>query len=94
MTTLAPTEAVKQAVVRGCASRAEIAAETGLAAGVVELVMDHLERSGELRRETLSSCPSGGCGSCDSSGACSGSGRSVASRGPVLLKLTARPKEG
>ncbi|WP_407921615.1 hypothetical protein [Corynebacterium epidermidicanis] len=55
----------------------------------MELVMEHLERSGELVRESLSSCPSSGCGSCTANTGCSGAANPQG-RGPVLLQLRKR----
>ncbi|MEJ5929209.1 FeoC-like transcriptional regulator [Corynebacterium sp. H128] len=81
---MTPTELVRNAILAGCASREEISRRSGLGAGTVELVMENLERSGGLVRETLSSCSASGCGSCGQSTGCSGA---AGVRGPVLLKL-------
>lgn len=82
---MTPTEQVSGAILTGMTSVGDIARHTGLAQGTVELILEHLERSGALQRETLSSCPSSGCGACGQATGCSGAS---GSRGPVLLKLT------
>lgn len=82
---MTPIEQVRSAILGGTTSAKNIARETGLGEGTVQLILEHLERSGALVRETLSSCPSSGCGSCGQSTGCSGAS---SSRGPVLLKLT------
>ena len=86
---MSPTEQVKEAIKQGKSNPAEIAKATGLGQGTIEVILAHLERSAELVRESLTSCPTGGCGSCSHSDGCSGAegGR----REPVLLKLSARP---
>ncbi|QTH60456.1 MarR family transcriptional regulator [Corynebacterium hindlerae] len=80
-----PTELVRAAISAGCGTVADIARHSGLSRGTVELVMDHMGHTGELVRESLSSCPTSGCGSCSHNSGCSGS---TGARGPVLLKLT------
>ena len=86
---MSPTEKVKEAIRRGNTNPAEIAKTTGLGQGTVAVILAHLERSKELVRESLTSCPSGGCGSCAQAGGCSGA---VAERrGPVLLQLRRTP---
>ena len=82
---MSPTEKVKEAIRRGNTNPAEIAKTTGLAQGTVEVILAHLERSAELVRESLDSCPTGGCGSCAQAGGCSGA--AAKRRGPVLLQL-------
>nr|WP_083984359.1 FeoC-like transcriptional regulator [Corynebacterium epidermidicanis] len=86
---MTPSEQIKSAIRSGCTSRPEIARKTGLSPSTVELVMEHLERSGELVRESLSSCPSSGCGSCTANTGCSGAANPQG-RGPVLLQLRKR----
>lgn len=85
---LTPVAAVRDAIAGGTTSRAGIAQATGLELGTVDLVIEHLRASGELKAETLSACGAGGCGSCPSSSGCvanTGTGR-----GPVLLTLQRR----
>lgn len=91
-----PLAAVREAIADGEVSRADIAARTGLTRATVDAAIEHLERTGALRRERMaSSCPSGGCGGCahataDGS-ACSSSRNGAGTRGPVALVLTRRP---
>ena len=82
---MSPTEKVKEAITQGNSNPADIAQATGLGQGTVAVILAYLERSEELVRESLTSCPSGGCGNCAQAGGCSGA---VAERrGPVLLQL-------
>lgn len=91
-----PLAAVREAIADGEVSRADIAARTGLTRATVDAAIEHLERTGALRRERMaSSCPSSGCGGCahataDGS-ACSSSRNGAGTRGPVALVLTHRP---
>ncbi|MDK8668950.1 MarR family transcriptional regulator [Corynebacterium marquesiae] len=82
---MSPTEKVKEAIKQGKSNPVEIAKATGLGQGTVEVILAHLERSAELVRESLTSCPTGGCGSCAQAGGCSGAVSER--RGPVLLQL-------
>ncbi|MFC3851107.1 FeoC-like transcriptional regulator [Corynebacterium hansenii] len=88
-----PLSAVREAIASGEASRAEIAERTGLSRATVDAAIEHLERTGSLRRERMaSSCPSGGCAHATADGgACSSSGNGAGERGPVALVLTRRP---
>ena len=86
---MSPTEQVKEAITQGKTNPADIAKATGLGQGTVEIILAHLERTAELVRESLNSCPTGGCGSCAQAGGCSGA--AAAHRGPVLLQLRRRP---
>ena len=86
---MSPTEQVKEAIKQGKSNPADIAKATGLGQGTVEIILAHLERSAELVRESLTMCPTGGCGSCAQAGGCSGA--AAAHRGPVLLQLRRRP---
>lgn len=91
-----PLASVREAIADGEVSRADIAARTGLTRATVDAAIEHLERTGALRRERMaSSCPSSGCGGCahataDGS-ACSSSRNGAGTRGPVALVLTRRP---
>ncbi|MBP2332682.1 FeoC-like transcriptional regulator [Corynebacterium freneyi] len=91
-----PLAAVREAIADGEVSRADIAARTGLTRATVDAAIEHLERTGALRRERMaSSCPASGCGGCahataDGS-ACSSSRNGAGTRGPVALVLTRRP---
>ena len=91
-----PLAEVARAIGDGAGTRVGIARATGLSADVVDAALAHLERTGMLVSEQLSSgCPDGGCGSCpsgkaDGSAGCGASGMQSA-RGPVMLKLTRRP---
>lgn len=96
-----PQAAVRAAIAEGVASRTAIARRTGLAPATVDAVIDHLERTGALRREQLaSSCPSGGCGGCAMAQAAGGGcpsestggadGKGSRRRGPVALVLMRR----
>ena len=72
-----------------------IAAATGLSRSTVDAAIDHLERTGSLRRERMaSSCPSSGCGGCAHAGgdgsACPSSRIGDGPPGPVALVLTRR----
>ncbi|MBK4149633.1 MarR family transcriptional regulator [Corynebacterium macginleyi] len=86
---MSTTDKVKDAIRGGYSIPADIARATGLGQGTVEVILDHLEHSAQLVRESLSSCPTRGCGSCSHGDGCSGveAGR----REPVLLKLSVRP---
>jgi hypothetical protein len=79
---------VLDAARRGTASRADLAARTGLPPDVVDAAVDHLIRTGALHAETLgSACPAGGCAGC---GAPTGHGCGDAAArtpGPVLITL-------
>ena len=86
---MSPTEQVKEAIKQGKSNPADIAKATGSGQGTVEIILAHLERTAELVRESLTSCPTGGCGSCAQAGGCSGA--AAAHRGPVLLQLRRRP---
>ncbi len=94
--TRSPLAAVREAIADGEVSRADIAARTGLTRATVDAAIEHLERTGALRRERMaSSCPSSGCGGCahataDGS-ACPSSRNGADTRGPVALVLTRRP---
>ncbi len=97
-TTGTPQAAVRAAIAEGVASRIAIARRTGLAPATVDAIIDHLERTGALRREQLaSSCPASGCGGCamaqGAGGSCpSGSAgeKGARRRGPIALVLTRR----
>lgn len=95
-TTAAPLAAVRGAIAAGRSSRAEIAERTGLSRSTVDAAIDHLERTGMLRRERMAtSCASGGCSGCDHAaamgGACSAAPTSPdGERGPVALVLVDR----
>lgn len=67
-----PTLLVKDAMSHGAASREAIARRTKLNPGTVDLVLERLERSGELYRELLTACSPGGCGSCMAAQQCCG----------------------
>ena len=86
---MSPTEQVKEAIKQGKSNSADIAKATGLGQGTVEIILAHLERTAELVRESLNSCPTGGCGSCAQAGGCSAA--ATEHRGPVLLQLRRRP---
>ena len=86
---MSPTEQVKEAIKQGKSNPADIAKATGLGQGTVEIILAHLERTAELVREALTSCPTGGCGSCAQAGGCSAA--ATEHRGPVLLQLRRRP---
>lgn len=85
---VSPSEQVRAAIVGGFSRPDDIAKRTGLGVGTVQLILDHLERSGDLVRDSLASCPSSGCGSCRQATGCSGAGGMKGPRGAVLLKLT------
>lgn len=86
---MSPTQQVKEAIKQGKSNLADIAKATGLGQGTVEIILAHLERTAELVRESLNSCPTGGCGSCAQAGGCSAA--ATEHRGPVLLQLRRRP---
>lgn len=86
-----PAEAVQEAISQGISSRRKIAEMTGLQPTTVDLILERMERTGQLRRESLGGmCPGGGCSSCgmSTSGTCAGG---TANNGPVALVLTRRP---
>lgn len=86
---MSPTEKVKEAIAQGKSNPADIAQAAGLGQGTVEVILAYLERSEELVCESLTACPSGGCGSCAQAGGCSGA--AAKHRGPVLLQLQRNP---
>lgn len=89
-----PSKAVGWAIAQGISSRGKIAEVTGLQRATVDLIIDRMERTGELRRESIGGmCPGGGCSSCgmSTSGTCAGSSTGG---GPVALVLTRRPNNG
>ncbi|MGV0326897.1 FeoC-like transcriptional regulator [Corynebacterium confusum] len=81
-----PLATVRELIGGGVTSRAEVAARSGLDAGVVDAILDHLLATGGLVPEPVPGCPSGGCGGCAAAGTCP-SAAGGARRGPVLLKL-------
>lgn len=86
-----PAEAVQEAIAQGISSRRKIAEMTGLQPTTVDLILERMERTGQLRRESLGGmCPGGGCSSCgmSTSGTCAGG---TSNNGPVALVLTRRP---
>ncbi|MFD5867132.1 FeoC-like transcriptional regulator [Corynebacterium sp. NPDC060344] len=88
-----PLAAVRGSIAAGAVSRGAIAERTGLARATVDAAIEHLERTGQLRRERLAaSCPAGGCGGCAHAGAdgsaCSSPSNAARDRGPVALVLT------
>ncbi|MBZ8177349.1 hypothetical protein GSS88_05995 [Corynebacterium sp. 3HC-13] len=80
-----PLAAVENAIAEGAVSRSDIARRAGIHPMTVDAVLEHLLRTGRIRRETLhSSCSSGACSSCAlSDGTCTTTG----ARGPVMLVL-------
>lgn len=85
-----PLADVEAAIAAGASGRRGIADRTGLTPSTVDAALDHLERTGRLRRERLaSSCPAGGCSGCGHAAgdACGG----IPGRGPVALTLLRRP---
>ncbi|AGE36723.1 hypothetical protein [Corynebacterium urealyticum] len=89
MTPMTPQAKVAEAITRGVTRPVDIALETGLGQGTVEVIMTHMERSAQLVREPIGGCPSTGCDRCPQSRVCSGAS---GSRGPVLLKLSSPPR--
>lgn len=77
-TRTSPLATVRELIGRGVTSRAEVAARSGLDAGVVDAILDHLLATGGLVPEPVSGCAA--AGTCPSA---AGGAR----RGPVLLKL-------
>jgi hypothetical protein len=62
-----PATAVLEALDHGARTRAEVAARAGLAADVVDALVEMLLRTGHLGAESLATtCPSGGCSGCGS----------------------------
>ena len=94
---LASTASVLEALWHGePVTGSDLIATTGLTRATVDAAIEHLERTGALRRERMaSSCPSSGCGGCAHATAdgstCSSSRNGAATRGPVALVLTRRP---
>lgn len=86
-----PSEAVQDAIAQGISSRRKICEITGLQRATVDLILDRMEHTGQLRRESLGGmCPGGGCSNCGmpDSGTCAGGS---SNSGPVALVLTRRP---
>lgn len=89
-----PSEAVQQAIAQGISSRSKIAEVTGLQRTTVDLILDRMERTGQLRREAIGGmCLGNLCASCgmNDAGSCAGGN---ANNGPVALVLTRRPSFG
>ncbi len=94
-----PLRRVLDALHAGAATRVELERHTGLSPELVDAAIEHLVRSGRVRREQLGGgCPEAGCGGCpsartgaDGAGqagpAGCGSGARITSRGPVALTL-------
>ena len=82
---MGPMSAVMAAINDGALGRDDIARRTRLERTTVDAVIERLEAMGQLRREGLNSaCPTDGCGTCSSNGACS------IQKGPVALVLSRR----
>lgn len=87
-----PLSRVVAALEGGVATRADIAAASGLDPEVVDTALDHLARMGRISMDPLSGgCPAAGCGTCgsgraDGEAGCGASGPET-SRGPVALRL-------
>lgn len=71
-----PVAEIRAAVAQGAITVRDIASRTGLPETLVDAVLDHLARTGELRGPQ--SCSPGGCSGCPEQVGCDG---------PVLLTL-------
>lgn len=82
-----PLQVVLSQIEAGTPTVAEIARRTDLPDEMVRAAIDHLVRSGRLTSSELSvGCPTGGCGTCPSSGGCALPAN--VSRRPGLVSLT------
>lgn len=84
-----PSARVIAAMERGVVSRTALADATGLSPDLVDLILDHLQATGDITRSTLESCPAGSCGDCQVASGCAT--QEHGTRAPVLLTLRRRP---
>lgn len=86
-----PLRLVLTIIEDGASSLPEIAARSGLDAGVVTLAIERLVASGHLTSERLLGCPDDGCGSCPSARegrpTCDAASPRGPAAGPVLVTL-------
>lgn len=82
---LPPSRAVTAALAQGISGTPALAAATGLDADTVDLVLAHLEATGELTRAALGQCAATSCDGCSWAGNCAAHvpGRKV----PIELHL-------
>lgn len=96
-TTSGPLSRVLEALAAGAATRVELRRRTGLTDDLVDAVLTHLQRSGQLSAFPTGGCPSSGCGACGSGRADGQAGCGAASpataSGPVALTLRTRRPE-
>ena len=80
---------VRSAHAMGAVTRKEIRVITGLDSDIVDLCVDLLVASGEIRpTELKGACTVGGCNSCGEDSTCH---PREGSQGPVTLTITKRP---
>lgn len=80
-----PLREVLAAIDDGAVTSLQIQSRTGLSMDMVRASLQQLQRMGELTAEELAtSCASGGCGSCASASAHSG----TCATGPLLVGLS------
>jgi hypothetical protein len=83
-----PLHLVLAEITAGTPTLTEISRRTGLTLDVVHAAIDHLVRAGRITSTQLSlGCPTGGCGTCSSSGGCS-LPAAVGRRRPGLVSLS------
>lgn len=86
-----PLHLVLAEITVGTPTLTEIARRTGLTDDVVHAAIDHLVRAGRITSTELSlGCPTGGCGTCPSSDACS-LPATLGARRPGLVSLSLSP---
>ena len=83
-----PLHLVLAEITAGTPTLTEISRRTGLSDDVVHAAIDHLVRAGRITSTELSlGCPTGGCGTCPSSGGCA-LPAALGGRRPGLVSLT------
>jgi hypothetical protein len=83
-----PLHLVLAEIATGTPTLREIARRTGLTGDVVHAAIDHLVRAGRITSTELSlGCPTGGCGTCPTSGGCA-LPAVLGERRPGLVSLT------
>lgn len=83
--TAGPLRQVLGAIDAGAATSHQIQASTGLSMDMIRAALQQLERMGVLTAQELAtSCPAGGCGTCGSASAQTG----TCATGPVLVGLS------
>lgn len=90
-----PASTVKLAVAAGATNTDDIVRATGLDANLVRLVVDELQRIGELVVDHIGyGCPDGACGGCSSGPSCGHSGEQSPTSIPIGQTRHGDPPSG